>query len=82
MKCIVVNLKRAHGRNERITEQFENLGIEFEFFAGIDGHELPEEDYTGYGDEQSGLVQLEASECAGYASMLDQPQAGMAGCSR
>ena len=56
MKCVVINLERAHDRRERIAEQFENLGIEFEFFTGADGHELPEEDYTRYGDGRSGLV--------------------------
>ena len=56
MKCVVINLERSHDRRERIAEQFENLGLEFEFFTGIDGHELPEQEYTEYGDGQSGLV--------------------------
>ena len=56
MKCVVINLERAHDRRERIAQQFENLGIEFEFFVGIDGHALPDEEYFRYGDRQSGLV--------------------------
>ena len=56
MKCVVINLERASERRERIAEQFEELGIEFEFFVGIDGHELPQKDYFKYGDQHSGLV--------------------------
>jgi len=59
MKCVVINLERAHDRRKRITQQFENLGIEFEFFVGIDGHALPKEEYFRYGDLQSGLVNWE-----------------------
>ena len=59
MKCVVINLERAPDRRERIAEQFDTLGIEFEFFVGIDGHELPKEDYNRYGDAQSGLVNWE-----------------------
>lgn len=56
MKCIVINLERAHERRERILKQFEDLGIEFEFFVGVDGHELPEEAYITYADRKSGLL--------------------------
>ncbi|MDE0309228.1 MAG: glycosyltransferase family 25 protein [Acidiferrobacterales bacterium] len=56
MKCVVINLERADERRKRISERFENLGIEFDFFTGIDGHKLPNEDYFKYGDRQSGLI--------------------------
>lgn len=56
MKCVVINLERAQDRRKRIAEQFKNLGLEFEFFTGIDGHGLPNEDYFKYGDKYSGLV--------------------------
>ena len=56
MKCVVINLTRAHERRARIAEQFETLGIEFELFVGIDGHMLPEEEHIRHGDRQSGLV--------------------------
>lgn len=58
MKCVVINLERALDRRQRIAEQFETLGIEFDFFIGVDGHRLPEEDYIKYADQQSGLVNL------------------------
>ena len=56
MKCVVINLERAYERRKRIVEQFEILGLELEIFTGVDGHELPKEDYFNYGDRHSGLV--------------------------
>ncbi|MDE0309044.1 MAG: glycosyltransferase family 25 protein [Acidiferrobacterales bacterium] len=56
MKCVVINLERAHDRRERIAHQFNTLGIEFEFFIGIDGHQLPDEEYFHFGDQHSGLI--------------------------
>ena len=80
MKCVVINLERAHDRRECIAEQFETLGIGFEFFVGIDGHELPEEDHIKYGDWQSDLVNWEHPNVPGMLGAWNQSQAGVAEC--
>ena len=59
MNCVVINLQRANERREQIARQFENVNLEFEFFTGIDGHELSEIDFIKNVDDQAGLINLE-----------------------
>ena len=59
MKCVVINLKRAHERRERIARQFENLNIQFEFFTGIDGRNFSKLELIQHTDGQSGTIDLE-----------------------
>ena len=40
MKCVVINLERARERREKIARHFQGMKIQFEFFTGIDGHEV------------------------------------------
>ena len=44
MKCYVLNLERAVERRQESERQFDQYGIEFEFFAGVDWRDLSEQD--------------------------------------
>ena len=46
MKCVVINLPRAEARRRVMTEQFERLGLDFEFLIGTDWRELTAEDWS------------------------------------
>lgn len=51
MKIFVITLKNANLRQEKIIEQFNQIGIEFEFFYGVDGR-LPNVDFEYYSESK------------------------------
>ena len=46
MRIFVVNLVRAKDRRQRMTQQFEKLGLKPEFHAAVDGRQLSREHYA------------------------------------
>jgi glycosyl transferase family 25 len=49
----VVNLERSPERREAITTSLEPLGLEFEFFAAVDGNQLGTEDLSVYSESDA-----------------------------
>lgn len=65
MKCIVINLERSVGRRRLITEEFDSVGVAFEFSKAKDRLDLTELDYEKFADRSSRLMNWKHSSVPG-----------------
>ncbi len=56
LKCYVISLKHQAARQASMREQLERLGIDFEFFEGVNGRELSEVDRALCADSDGAVL--------------------------